>query len=429
VECNQIAHDARFLILIQETPFWTVPFDSENTVPDTTQPAPRAKMMLDASSHLETRYNPNMDPRIRKLADVLVAHSTKLQPGERVFIESFDTPDEMVTALIERVTQAGGVPFVETRSSQVLRKLYQNATEDQIKAIAHWELQRMEHVQAYIGVRGSRNALEMSDVPSERINLYQTLWWKPVHTERRINHTKWVVLRYPSPAFAQAAGMSTEAFEDFYFNVCTLDYARMAEAQKPLHKRMLEADRVRITGKNTDLEFSIKGIGAVMCSGDRNIPDGECYSCPVRDSVNGVISFNTPTVYQGTRFTDIRLEFKDGQIVDATGSDTAKLNRILDTDDGSRYIGEFAIGFNPYIMDPMLDILFDEKINGSFHFTPGQAYKQAWNGNNSSVHWDMVMIQRPEYGGGEIIFDGEVIRKDGLFVPADLHPLNPENLK
>lgn len=379
--------------------------------------------------HAHLRYNPSMDSRIRKLADVLVAHSTRLQAGERVFIETFDIPDEMVTALIERVAQAGAVPFVETRSSRVLRKLYQNATEDQIKAIANWELQRMEHVQAYIGVRGSRNALELSDVPSERMKLYQQHWWKPVHTERRINHTRWVVLRYPSPAFAQAAGMSTEAFEDFYFNVCTLDYARMAEAQKPLHKRMLEADRVRLTGPGTDLEFSIKGIGAVMCSGDRNIPDGECYSCPVRDSVNGVISFNTPTIYQGTRFTDIRLEFKNGKIVDATGSDTAKLNRILDTDEGARFIGEFAIGFNPHIMEPMLDILFDEKINGSFHFTPGQAYKQAWNGNNSSVHWDMVMIQRPEYGGGEIIFDGEVIRKDGVFVPADLQGLNAENLR
>ncbi len=370
-----------------------------------------------------------MDSRIRKLADVLVRHSTKLQPGEKVLIETFDTPDALVIALIERVTEAGAIPFVETRSMRVLRSLFTHATEAQMRDIAAHELSRMKNVQAYMGIRGSHNALEYSDVPSDRMKLYSSLWNHEVHTQQRVNHTKWVVLRYPSPSFAQAAGMSTEAFEDFYFNVCTLDYAKMAEAQKPLHKRMVEADRVRLTGKDTDLEFSIKGIGAVMCSGDRNIPDGETYSCPVKDSVNGVIHYNTPTIYQGTRFTDVRLEFKDGKIVDATASDTKKLNAILDSDEGARYIGEFAIGFNPYILNPMLDILFDEKINGSFHFTPGQAYKAAGNGNTSSIHWDMVFIQRPEYGGGEIYFDNELIRKDGIFVPDDLHALNPENLK
>ncbi len=370
-----------------------------------------------------------MDPRIEKLADVLVRHSTKLQPGEKVFIEAFDTSDALVTALIDRVTQAGAIPFVETRSMRVMRSLLTNATESQMRDIAAHELSRMKNVQAYMGIRGSHNALEYSDVPSEKLRLYSSIWNHQVHSEQRVNHTKWVVLRYPSPAFAQAAGMSTEAFEQFYFDVCTLDYAKMAQAQKPLHKRMLEADRVRLTGVDTDLTFSIKGIGAVMCSGDRNIPDGETYSCPVKDSVNGVIHYNTPTIYQGTRFTDVRLEFKDGKIVNATASDTKKLNAILDSDEGARYVGEFAIGFNPYILNPMMDILFDEKINGSFHFTPGQAYKAAGNGNTSSIHWDMVFIQRPEYGGGEIFFDDELIRKDGVFVPADLHGLNPENLK
>ncbi|MEY4386082.1 MAG: hypothetical protein RLY20_1365, partial [Verrucomicrobiota bacterium] len=227
----------------------------------------------------------------------------------------------------------------------------------------------------------------------------------------------------------QAANMSTEAFENFYFDVCTMDYAKMAKASLQLQQRMKKADRVHLKGPGTDLTFSLKGIGAKACSGDRNIPDGEVFSCPVKDSANGVIQFNTPTIYSGTKFENVRLELKAGKVVKATGSNTKKLNEILDTDPGARYIGEFALGFNPYILNPMCDILFDEKIAGSLHFTPGQAYEECDNGNRSAVHWDMVLIQRKEWGGGEIWFDGELIRKDGKFLPRDLRPLNPESLK
>ncbi len=369
------------------------------------------------------------DLRILKLADVLVSHSTKLKPDERVLIEAFDVPEEMVSALIDSVVAAGAIPFVETKNNKILRKLLQNANPDMVERQASWELSRMEQMDAYIGIRGSLNALESSDVPNDKMALYQKHVWGTVH-RHRVNKTKWVVLRYPSPAFAQSAGMSTEAFEDFYFNVCTLDYAKMEAAQQPLKARMDKAERVRLTGVGTNLEFSLKGLEAIVCAGERNIPDGECFSAPVRDSVNGIIKYNTPTIYQGVKFSDITLEFKDGKIVNATGSDTKRLNEILDADDGARYIGEFAIGFNPYVTKPMLDILFDEKIAGSFHFTPGQAYEGvADNTNRSSVHWDMVFIQTPEYGGGEIYFDDELIRKDGLFIPNDLHGLNPENLK
>ena len=369
-----------------------------------------------------------MDSRLTQLADVLVSHSTQLKAGERVLIEAFDIPREAVEAVIERVVAAGAIPFVETKDTRILSQLYKAATPDMMERWASWELSRMQQMDAYIGMRGSLNALELSDVPSDRMALYQEHLWRGVHNYR-IQHTRWVVLRYPTPAFAQAAGMSTAAFEDFYFKVCTLDYAKMHAAQQPLKKRMLEADRVRLTGKGTDLGFSIKGIGAVTCSGEKNIPDGEIYSCPVLESVNGVIQYNTPTLYQGVRFEGIRLEFKDGKIVDATCStDTKRLNEILDSDPGARYVGEFAIGFNPHVTRPMLDILFDEKIAGSFHFTPGQAYEDAGNGNKSGVHWDMVFIQTPEYGGGEIYFDDALIRKDGVFIPEDLHGLNPDNL-
>ena len=367
------------------------------------------------------------DPRFTRLADTLTGHAVRLQPGERVLIESFDTDEAFLGVLLDRVVAAGAIPFIETRSNHVLRHLYLHATEAQMAAIGEHERTRMLGMDAYIGIRGAHNAMEMSDVPAEKLALYQKLWWKPV-SDRRVNHTKWVVLRWPTPAFAQAAGMSTEAFADFYFDVCTLDYAKMARAMEPLHTRMLAADRVRLTGKDTDLRFSIKNIGAVMCSGERNIPDGECFSCPVRDSVNGEIRFNCATLYQGTAFENIRLVFKEGKIIEATSNDTNRLNAILDTDEGARYIGEFSLGFHPFIKTPMRDTLFDEKIDGSFHFTPGQAYAEADNGNKSQIHWDMVFIQRPEYGGGEVWLDDELIRKDGRFLPADLLGLNPENL-
>jgi aminopeptidase len=227
---------------------------------------------------------------------------------------------------------------------------------------------------------------------------------------------------------AQQAMMSTESFEDFFFRVCTQDYSRMVKGMQTLETLMANADQVHLKGPDTDLRFSIKGIGAVACGGSHNIPDGEVFSCPVKDSVEGEITYNAPTIYQGVSFDRIHLKFEKGKIVHADGSNAERLNEILDSDAGARYIGEFAIGFNPHILEPMRDILFDEKIAGSFHFTPGQAYEEADNGNRSQVHWDMVQIQRPEYGGGEIWFDGELIRKDGLFVKEALKTLNPDYL-
>jgi aminopeptidase len=289
------------------------------------------------------------------------------------------------------------------------------------------ELARMKKVQAYIAVRGSGNANENADVGGERMALYSRIT-RPV-LNYRVNKTRWCVLRWPTPSMAQGAGMSTEAFENLYFNVCTMDYRKMAKAMIPLEKRMKQANQVHIKGPGTDLRFSIKGIGAKMCRGDRNIPDGEVFSCPVKTSINGQIQFNTPTLYSGTKFENVYLEFKDGKVVKATSNNTKRLNEILDTDPGARYTGEFSLGFNPYILNPMCDILFDEKIAGSLHLTPGQAYEECDNGNRSAVHWDMVLIQRPEWGGGEIWFDGELIRKNGMFLPKDLKPLNPANLK
>jgi aminopeptidase len=370
------------------------------------------------------------DPRFKQLAQILVHHSLRLQPGEKAFIEAFDIPVDFTTELIAEIAAAGGLPLVSTYHLPVLRALYAAATEEQMRTIGAIERTRMEAVQCYIGLRGNHNISELSDVPQEQMALYEKHWWHHVHSEVRVPKTKWVVLRWPHPSMAQAAGMSTEAFEDFYFRVCAgVDYGKMFEAMKPLHELMDRTDRVHITGPGTDLTFSKKGIGTVPCFGQSNIPDGEIFTCPVRDSVNGVLQYNCETLYRGTIFNNIRLVFKNGKVIEATaGGDTSKLNEILDADEGARYIGEWSLAFNPHILKPMKDILFDEKIAGSFHMTPGQAYEEADNGNRSQIHWDMVCIQRPEYGGGAIYFDDVLIRKDGLFVAPDLEGLNPDHL-
>ena len=362
------------------------------------------------------------DARFDKLAKLLVEYSTRLKRNEKVLIEAFDVPDEMTIALIRAARKVGAIPFVQIQRAQVNREIALKASDRQLNLAARHELARMKKMDAYIALRGSNNITELSDVPVDKMQLIAKKM-RPV-TDQRVKKTKWVVLRWPTPSMAQLASMSTEAFENFYFDVCTLDYRKLQPGMKALKTLMEKTDRVEVKAPGTDLRFSIKGIPAVICGGDRNIPDGEVFTAPVKDSVQGHITFNAPTIYQSVGFDGIRLEFRDGKIVDAKSNQTEKLNKILDSDPGARYIGEFSLAFNPHILEPMRDILFDEKIAGSFHFTPGQAYDEADNGNRSQVHWDMVSIQRPDYGGGEIYFDGKLIRRDGEFLPKQLRSLN-----
>jgi aminopeptidase len=369
------------------------------------------------------------DPRIAKLAKNLIQYSVQLQKGEKVLIENFGLQRELVTALVNEAYEAGGYPFVLLKDHAVDRSLLMGAQEEQYEMMAAFEANVMEKMDAYIGLRSGDNINEHADVPAEKMKIQGNTVGKKVHREIRVPKKKWVVLRYPNASMAQLAKMSTEAFEDFYFDVCNLDYANMDKAMDGLVELMNNTDKVRITGEGTDLTFSIKDIPAVKCAGRLNIPDGEVYTAPIKDSVNGKISYNTPSPYNGFTFENVVLHFENGKIVEATANDTDRINKIFDTDEGARFIGEFAIGVNPYILHPMQDILFDEKIDGSFHFTPGECYEQAYNGNHSNIHWDLVNIQRPEYGGGEIYFDDVLIRKDGRFVLPELEQLNPENLK
>ncbi|MEA4913358.1 MAG: aminopeptidase [Christensenella sp.] len=369
------------------------------------------------------------DPRILKLAVGLVNFSCAVKPGENVLIQSIGGNEDLTRALIKEVYKAGGVPFLWLEDKSMDREIMLHCTPEQLTTRANVDAAMMSQMQAFIGIRGGTNASEFSDVPGDKFNDYMTYYWTPVHGKIRVPKTKWVILRYPSPSMAQLADMSTEAFEDYFFSVCTLDYSKMDKAMDLLKALMERTDKVRLIAPGTDLTFSIKGLPAIKCAGNMNIPDGEIYTAPVKYSVNGTIAYNTPSLEAGFTFTDIKFTFKDGKIVEATANDNARINKQLDIDDGARYVGEFAIGVNPYITFPMKDTLFDEKIAGSIHFTPGSCYDDCNNGNKSSQHWDIVLIQTPEYGGGEIWFDDVLIRKDGMFVLPELLCLNPENLK
>lgn len=367
-----------------------------------------------------------MDKRIETLAKNLVNYSCKLQKGEKILISNsgFDSMP-LVRAIIKEVYKVGGIPFVEISHNSVQRELLMGVTQEQMDIIVDVDSKKMEYMDAYIGLGAPENPSELSDVPSEKMDIHSKSYRKV--TDIRLRR-KWVVLRYPTYSMAQLAKTSLESFEDFFFKVCNLDYAKMSKAMDSLVELMEKTDKVQIKGKGTDLTFSIKGIKAIKCAGEMNIPDGEVYTAPVKDSVNGYITYNTPSEYRGFTFDNVKLEFENGKIVKATANDTEKINKIFDSDEGARYIGEFAIGVNPYITTPMNNILFDEKIRGSIHFTPGCAYEDADNGNRSNVHWDLVLIQTEDYGGGEIYFDDVLIRKDGIFVLDELKCLNPENL-
>ncbi len=368
------------------------------------------------------------DPRITKLAENLINNAIALKAGENILIETTDTPDEVTTELVKAVAKVGGNAFVHNYRGRVRREMIKSASIEQMQLQADLAMAEMQKMQAYIAIRGAENALENCDIDGRQMMNYRKIT-EPV-LNYRVDKTRWCVLRWPNPSMAQGAKMSSEAFEDFYFEACLADYPKMAKAAQNLVDLMNRTDKVRLVANGTDLTFSIKDIPAIPCCGNMNIPDGEVYTAPVRNSVNGVIHYNTPTLYDGKYFSNIRLEFKDGKIVNATceSGDNVALNALFDTDEGGRYVGEFAIGFNPFVNAPMCDILFDEKIAGSIHFTPGRCYEEAPNGNISAIHWDLVLIMRPEYGGGEIWFDDKLIRKDGIFVVDELKCLNPDQL-
>ena len=369
-----------------------------------------------------------IDERLKTLAKNLVNYSCSLKPKEKILIEAMDTDEEFLCELVKEVYKVGAYPFVNVLKSKLSRQLLLGTSEEREKFRCNFDLPVMQNMDAYISVR-SKNVYENSDVPKQNMKAVNLNYSLPVHIETRVPKTKWVILNYPTSVIAQNSGMSTEAFENFYFDVCNLDYSKMEKAMQPLKELMERTDKVRIVAPETDLTFSIKGLPAIKCSGKNNIPDGEIFTAPVKNSVNGTIKYNIPILSSnGERHENIKLTFKDGKIVKATSNSKEDIEQIFNVDEGARYVGEFSFGVNPYIKNPMLDILFDEKIMGSIHFTPGSCYDECNNNNKSALHWDLIQIQTKEYGGGEIYFDDVLIRKDGRFVLKELLGLNPENL-
>lgn len=366
------------------------------------------------------------DQRLYQLAENILKNSVKLKKGERIYIEAFGSSTlDLMEIFIEKATQMGGVPFYFYNDEHLLRAVISSADKEQMKQFGQIYQQQMAQSDVYIAIRGFDDLFALSDVPQEQMSLYMEYYFNPVHRETRVPNTRWCVMRYPNQSMAAAAKMSVRDFENFYFDACLVDYAQMKEAMEPLQKLMERTDRVKIVAPGTDLEFSIKGIPAIKCCGEVNVPDGEVYTAPVKNSINGVVQFNTDTVYNGVFFSNVRLVFKDGQIAEASSlTNNDKLQDILETDAGSRYMGEFALGLNPGIKHPILDILFDEKIGGSFHMAIGNSYDTAPNGNNSAVHWDLIQMQDAAHGGGEIYFDGVLVRKDGKFMLPELQALD-----
>jgi aminopeptidase len=248
------------------------------------------------------------DPRVAKMAKNLINYSIKLKPGENILIEVYDSGEELAAELIKETYRVGGRPFLTIKKMGLLRELLLGTDSEHMSDVARYEADRMKDMQAYIGIRGALNSSDWSDVSSDKIGFYQSYWSKVVHSDIRVPNTKWCVMRYPNSSMAQKANMSTEQFEEFYFNVCNLDYAKMSKAMDPLEALLIKTDKVRIKGVGTDLSFSIKGLPAFKCDGEANIPDGEVYTAPVKDSVNGYITYNTPAEYQSFTYENIRLQ-------------------------------------------------------------------------------------------------------------------------
>ena len=369
--------------------------------------------------------------RLKSFAKTIVEHCCAVQPGERVLVEVTGCEDALAAEVIRAVYDAGGVPFYSQIWDSLQAAWLERAGGEDIRKRAEWDEARMREMDVYIGLRSNANSFDLSAVPADKTSLYRREYETPVHFRTRIPKTRWLVTRIPNASMAQNAGMPTREFEEFYYSCCGIDYDRFRARMQPLAEAMRSAHNVRIKGEGVDLRFEMCGAGVSVCSGTRNIPAGEVFSAPALESVEGYIRYNIPVRFNGMEFKGVRLGFERGRIVDirCESGDAAALEAIFDTDEGARYIGEFAMGTNPFVDRVVGDILFDEKAAGSFHFTPGNSYEGCGNGNKSGIHWDMVYRMQSEYGGAEIWFDDTLIECDGLFVPDELQPLNPENLR
>lgn len=359
----------------------------------------------------------------QNLATLILEHSTEVEKGQNVMVQLIGLNGiGLLRALVEQIREKEAHPFINIEDADIQRMLIENGDDVFWKNQASIDkLPLMKQMDAFVGIRAAENIYENSRASKDANKAYSEHFLHPVHFEERVNNTNWCILRYPSPAFAMNAKMPTRTFTEFYYKACLVDYGRLEEAMKPLEKRLRSTNEIHLKGEGTDIRFSVKGQNWVPCFGKRNIPDGELFTSPVLDSINGVISY-APSVYQGKPFEFVKLEVENGTVVDFDSSNNEALKDILDTDEGSRRFGEFSFGLNPVIESPMYDILFDEKIYGSNHLTLGKDYEVAPNGNSSNIHWDLVCI------GANVYLDGELVREGRTFITEDLKGLNPDQL-
>jgi len=351
------------------------------------------------------------DPRAKKAAQILVDHSAKLKKGDYVQIITDPEAKELALEVYKLALQRGAYPKIVVSLPGQSYIYYKYASKEQLSKfpeISYYEIKKTDAV-IYIGA--PNNTKELTNVDPKKISIRQRVCKKI--SDYRVNNTKWILYEYPTEALAQDAEMSLEEFTDFAYNATNVDWKKESKKQDKLKKILDKGKSVRIIGKNTDISFSIAGKKAIKCDGDHNMPDGEVFTEPVKHSINGYITYDFPAIHGGREVDGIRLEFKDGKVVKATATKNEEfLKQMLETDSGSRYVGEFGVGVNYNIKKFIKNTLFDEKIGGTIHLALGNAYQETGGENSSAIHWDMIKDLRK---GGKLYIDGKLVQENGKF--------------
>lgn len=364
------------------------------------------------------------DPRVEKLADLLVRHSLRLRPREKVVLVGSPLGESLLEACYRAAMKAGA--FVDTRmmltsQDEILLKI---GNEEQIRFVNPMAELQLNGYDARIVVPADRNTRALSGVDPARQAAFAAArepLMRAMMDRTASGEYRWVSFFYPTNAYAQDAGMSLSDYEDFVYSACFLDepdpIARYEEMRKE-HERLISwlhgKSEIHVLGPDTDLTFSVAGRRWIDCSGQMNMPDGEFFTGPVEDSVNGKVRFTYPATVQGRMVEDVRLRFEGGRVVEASARQNEEfLLRMLDADEGARRLGEFSFGTNPRITRFTAEVAYDEKIGGTIHMAVGASIPESGGVNRSGVHWDMVCDLRQ---GGEVYADGELFLKDGRFV-------------
>jgi aminopeptidase len=355
-----------------------------------------------------------VDDRITKTAQLLIDHSTRTKRGDRVLIQTDALAKDLALEVYKYALQKGAYPWIRTELPEAKYTLLKYASDEQLGFVPEHEIAEIKNTDVYIYLVAYSNVKELSNIDPPRIAA-RSKALRPL-LDWRIEKTRWVVFMYPTDAEAQEAEMSLREFEDFVYKACLIDWKETSSKLLALKKHVDAADKVEITSPDTHLEFSIKGRESVASPGEHNMPDGELFTSVVEDSANGNIKFDIPGIWSSNVVEGMNLTFREGRVVDAKADKNQEfLEKTLATDEGSKRIGEFGIGFNYNITRPVRQMLFDEKIGGTIHLALGFGFKKTLSKNESTIHWDMIKDFRKN---GEIHFDGKLVMKNGKWLIA-----------